>query len=428
MSVIAGIDGQNPSPSAAPTPEPTSLWRNPAFVRLWIAKTVSGIGSAVTGTAIPLTAVIVLGASAAQMALLVLATQLPDLFFGLVAGVWVDRVRRRPLLIGTDLGRAALLAIIPIAAFFHFLSFGILWFVAFACGSMTLIFTLASVSILPAIVKKEELVDANTKLQMSESVLNLIGPGAGGLLVQLVTAPKAILVDVGSFLASAWALGGVGTVEAKPARQSSGSALDDIWREIREGLDELMRTPLLRSLAISMGVIVVGGSVQQTVQILFYTRDLHLSAFEIGSLGACTGIGSLIGAPLSGRLSARFPIGMVMIVASLTGGVVLVIAAFAGSVRYPFAWLAVVWVLHGIGYAIFAITQISYRQRITPLHLMGRVTSSRRFLIFCMGIFGTALGAWTGTVLGFQASLVIAGVISLGGAMVMWFSPVRRAV
>ncbi|HEU0164733.1 MAG TPA: hypothetical protein VFQ54_06775, partial [Thermomicrobiales bacterium] len=254
-----------------------------------------------------------------------------------------------------------------------------------------------------------------------------VAPGAAGLLIQLVTAPKAILADVGSYLASAWALGGVGTGEAKPIRQSSGSVLADIGREIREGLHELVRTPLLRSLAISMGVIVVGGSVQQTVQVLFFTHTLHLSAFEIVSLGVFNGIGSLIGAALAGKVALRWPIGMVMIGAAISEGIVVGTSAFAGLAPYPYVVLAGTATAGGLGYAIFAITQISYRQRITPTQLMGRVTSARRFLIFCMGIFGTALGGWAGTVLGFQPALLIGAAIMFGGPLVMWFSPVRDA-
>jgi len=423
-----------PSPdSIAPEPpvlaKPPSLWRNPSFLRLWFAKTISGLGSAITGTAIPLTAALVLHATPAQMAALVFAGQLPDLLFGLIAGVWVDRVRRRPLLIGADLGRAVLLAVIPIAAFMGTLSFPILWFVAFGSAALTLVFTLASVAILPAIVRQDQLVDANTKLQMSESVISLVGPGAAGFLIQLVTAPKAILGDVFSFLSSAWSLGGVGALESKPTRQASPHThpLADIWREIREGLHELLRTPLLRALAISMGVIVVGGSVQMTVQILFYTRILGLSAFAIGMLAACTGVGTLIGSALAGRAAFRWPLGKVMILASATEGIVVFGSAFADRVSYPLVVLAGLGVIGGVGYAIFSINQISLRQRITPIHLLGRVTSARRFLIFCMAPFGAALGGGLGTAIGLQPTLMVGGVILLGGTLVMWFSPIRAA-
>lgn len=431
MSAIA----HNPDPIRPERPEPPafakppSLWRNPSFLRLWFAKTISGLGSAITGTAIPLTAALGLHAPPAQMAALVFAGQLPDLLFGLIAGVWVDRARRRPLLIGADLGRALLLAVIPIAAFTHLLSFSILWIVAFGSAALTLIFTLASFAMLPAIVHQDQLVDANTKLQMSESVLSLVGPGLAGFLIQLVTAPKAILGDVLSFLASAWSLGGIGALESKPKRQTAPGMhpLLGIWQEIREGLHELLRTPLLRALAISMGVIVVGGSVQMTVQILFYTRTLGFSALEIGLLAAFNGIGTLTGAALAGKAARRWPLGIVMIVATWVQGIMVFGSAFASEVAHPFALLAGLGIIGGCGYAIFSINQISLRQRITPIHLLGRVTAARRFLILCMAPFGAALGGWLGTSLGFQPTLIVGAVIFLGGTFVMWFSPVRSA-
>lgn len=428
MSAIAHIpDSLRPEPPAFI--EPPSLWRNPSFLRLWFAKTISGLGSAITGTAIPLTAALVLHATPAQMAALVFAGQLPDLLFGLIAGVWVDRVRRRPLLIGADLGRALLLAVIPIAAFTHMLSFSILWFVAFGSAALTLVFTLASVAMLPAIVHRDQLVDANTKLQVSESIISLVGPGLGGFLIQLVTAPKAILGDVFSFLASAWSLGGVGALEAKPERRSTSGThpIVGIWREIREGLHELLRTPLLRALALSMGVIVVGSSVQMTVQVLFYTRTLGFSAFTIGLLAVFNGIGTLLGSALAGRAADRWPLGLIMIVATWGQGIIVFGSAFAGKVAHPFLFLAGLGVIGGFGYAIFSINQISLRQRITPIHLLGRVTSARRFLIFCMAPFGAALGGWLGTSLGFQPTLIAGAVILSGGTLVMWFSPVRTA-
>ncbi|HWK81990.1 MAG TPA: MFS transporter [Thermomicrobiales bacterium] len=414
--------------SGAPPLKPPSLWRNPAFVRLWFAKTISGMGSVITGLAVPITAVEVLGATPAQMAGLAFAGMLPDIVFGLLAGVWVDRVRRRPLLIGADLGRAVILLAIPVAAFFGMLSMPLLWIVAFGSAALTLVFTLASVAVLPAIVRQDQLVDANTKLQMSESVLTLAGPGLAGLFVQLVTAPRAILADVGSFIASAWALGSVGSVEPRQERAASGSRLADLRREIGEGLHELVRTPMLRALAISMGVIVAGANVQLAVQAIFLLRVLELTPLMLGVLSACNGVGSLLGAGLAGRLNGRFPLGKLMIAAAGLNGAMAFAPALAGISPAPVLLLASSGVLSGIGYAIFSVNQISLRQRITPLHLLGRVTSARRFLIFCIGPLGAALGGWLGTVAGVMPALVVGAVILFGGTVIMWFSPVRHEV
>ena len=425
MDQVVPLPHPLPQPGAPPL-KPLSLWRNPAFVRLWFAKTISGMGSVITGLAVPITAVQVLGATPAQMAGLAFAGMLPDIVFGLLAGVWVDRVRRRPLLIGADLGRAAILLVIPGAAFFGVLSMPLLWIVAFGSAALTLVFTLASVAVLPSIVRQDQLVDANTKLQMSESVLTLAGPGLAGLFVQLVTAPRAILADVGSFLASAWALGSVGTAEETRERQRSASPLADLRREIGEGLHELVRTPMLRALAISMGVIVAGANVQLAVELIFYLRVLGFSPVTIGVLSGCHGVGSLLGAALAGRLAGRFPLGKLMIAAAGLNGAMAFAPAVAGVSAHPVLLLAGSGVLSGIGYAVFSVNQISLRQRITPLHLLGRVTSARRFLIFCIGPLGAALGGWLGTVAGVMPALIVGAVILFGGTVIMWCSPVRH--
>ena len=397
--------------STAPVDLPIpSLWRNPAFVRLWVAKTVSGIGTSITATAIPLTAALVLDATPAQMAALVFAGQLPDLLFGLIAGVWVDRVRRRPILIGTDVGRALLLAVIPVAAFLDLLSMPLLWIVAFGSAVLTLFFTLASVAVLPTIVRPVQLVDANSKLHMSEAVLSLAGPSGAGFLVQLVSAPKAIIADVVSYIVSAFSLGSIASTELKPERRESG--LRAIGREIREGLHELIRTPLLRALAISMGIIVVGGAMIATVNILFLTRTLGLSPVTTSLVAAGNGVGALLGAiVLSGMLEAGALYGMPL----------------AAHVAFPVPWLMGLGVPSGIAYSVLSINQISLRQRITPSHLLGRVTAARRFLIFCMAPVGALAGGWLGTNVGLEATILAGASVTLAAALYMWWSPIRHA-
>jgi len=402
-----------------------SLWRNPAFVRLWVAKTVSGIGTSITATAIPLTAALVLAATPAQMAALVFAGQLPDLLFGLITGVWVDRVRRRPILIGTDLGRALLLAVIPAAAFLDLLSMPLLWLVAFGSATLTLVFTLASVAVLPTIVKPVQLVDANAKLHMSEAVLTLASPSGAGFLVQLVGAPKAILADVVSFVVSAFALGGIASTEVKPERRARG--IGPVWREIREGLHELIRTPLLRALAISMGIIVVGGAMIATVNILFLTRTLGFSPVTIGIVAAGTGVGSMLGAVAAGRTAARLTLGGAIVLSGMLEAGALFLTPLAAHVAFPVPWLLGLGVVSGIAYSVLSINQISLRQRITPSHLLGRVTAARRFLIFSMAPVGAAAGGWLGTHVGLEATILAGAAVMLLGAIYMWWSPIRNA-
>ncbi len=404
---------------------PSGLWQNPAFVRLWIAKTVSGLGTSITATAIPLTAALVLDATPAQMAALVFAGQAPDLLFGLIAGVWVDRVRRRPILVSTDLGRALLLAVIPVAAFLDVLSMPLLWIVAFGSAALTLCFTLASVAILPTIVREEQLVAANSRLHMSEAVLSLAGPSAAGALVQLVTAPKAIIADVVSYVVSACSLGGIASDEAKPGARESG--LGPIWREIREGLYELIRTPLLRALALSTGIIVVGVAMVETVNILFLTRTLGLSPARIGVIAAATGAGSLAGAAVAGRAATRLTLGGAIVASAALEAAALFLIPLAAYIHAPMPWLMGVGILSGIAYSVLFINQISLRQRITPSHLLGRVTAARRFLIFCMAPIGAAAGGWLGTSAGLEATIVAGAFVTFIAAIYMWRSPILTA-
>ncbi|HEU0165725.1 MAG TPA: MFS transporter, partial [Thermomicrobiales bacterium] len=287
----------------------TSLWRNHAFLRLWIASAISSLGSKVTATALPLTAAITLDASPGQMAALVAAGQLPDLVFGLLAGSWVDRGRHRSFLVGSDLGRALLLGIIPASALFGFLSFPLLIAVAFGSGALSVFFSVASVAILPAIVPKEQFVEANARLSLSDSVVALSGPGVAGALIQVMSAPKAILVDAVSYLMSGSLLKGLGGTTATSSHTTRSSLLSDI----RSGLVELIATPLLRALTISSAVFAAGLAIQGTVVMLFLTRTLSLAPATIGLVLACGGAGSLLGGVLAGRISRRFGAGPAII-------------------------------------------------------------------------------------------------------------------
>ena len=190
------------------------LLNNRAFTRLWAAHVASGAGTAITTVALPLAAVLVLEATPPQMGLLAAAASLPNLLFGLVAGVWVDRFRRRPILVWADVGRALLLASIPAAAWLGQLSFLHLWIVTFAAGALTVFFQIAAISLLPALVQKRDLVEANSRLSTSDALLAIAGPAAAGGLVQLLGAARVILIDAVSYLLSVLALNGVSEDEA----------------------------------------------------------------------------------------------------------------------------------------------------------------------------------------------------------------------
>jgi MFS family permease len=179
------------------------IWRNPDFVKFWVGETVSVFGSAVTALALPLTAVVVLKATPAQMGALTAAGYVPFLLVGLLAGVWVDRFRRRPILLGADIAKAILLGSIPVAAFTGRLAMGQILIVSFLTGTVSVIDAVAYQAFMPSLLRREDLVEGNSKLEVSNSVASIAGPSLGGFLVQLVTAPIAIAVDAASFVVSA---------------------------------------------------------------------------------------------------------------------------------------------------------------------------------------------------------------------------------
>jgi MFS family permease len=406
----------------SPAGAATSLWHNRNFTRLWFATVVSNAGTQITNLAIPLIAAFTLGASPVQMGLLAMAGSLPNLVFGLFAGVWVDRTRRRPMLIWADLGRAFLLGTIPLAALVGSLTFVHLWTVAFASSTLSIFFTIASVAVLPSVVKHDQLVEANSKFALADSVLSIVGPSTAGGVIQLLSAPKAIFIDALSYVLSALSLGGINVPE-RPVRPKS--IRGHLWAEIREGVQTLTQTPLLRALTVSGMVGVIGFAIQGAVGILFLTRDLGLGPAVIGLLSACGGSGALLGAVIAGRIGRQLGIGAAVILGNLLwvlGGLMTPLAGLAGL---TLPYLVVGGVLASIGATIFSVNQMSLRQHLTPVALLGRVTAARRFLIFSLGPAGSALGGVLGIMLGLRATLLLGGLVGMVSVLVVFFSPVR---
>ena len=407
-------------PSVAATP--ASLWRNGAFLRLWFAGIVSNAGSAITGYALPLTAILVLGAGPAQMALLRGADFVPHLLFGLFAGVWIDRARRQPILVGADLGRAILLATIPLATVLGVVSFPQLWLVVFAVSTLSACSSLAAVSILPRIVPPHQLIAANGRLATTDAVLAVAMPGAATGIVQLLGAPRAIIADVLSYLASAFTLRRLRADETA-ARTRITRAI--VASEIAEGLRELFRTPALRALTIAVSVGTFGTAMQSTVSFLFLLNELQLTPLLIGVLGTCGGAGGLVGAASASRASGRLGVGPAIIVGNLLWGAGALVAPLAPR-EGTLVVLAVGAFVASAGGALWGVTQMSLRQMITPSGLFARATAARRLPMFGMQLLGAALGGYLGITIGLRATLAIGALALLAGALLLLASPIRR--
>jgi len=414
---IEGHAGQGGHPAAA------GLWRHPDFLKLWAGQTVSLCGSEVTVLALPLTAVLVLKAGPAQMGVLRAIESVPALLVALLAGVWVDRVRRRPLLIGANLGRAALLGSIPLAASLGLLRLDVLYVVAFAAGTLAVIFSVAYSAFLPSLVAPEHLVEGNTKLEMSRSVAQIVGAGLGGNLVQLLTAPIAIAVDALSFVVSALSIAAIRAPEARPAPRDDRRG---VRGEIGDGLRLMGGDGLLRALTGSTAVINLFAGVQNTLYVLYAIRDLHLSPVLLGLVGAIYSVCGLLGAALGGRVVRRRGLGPTMTGAALLIGVSsLLLPAAIGPSPASVALFASGMGLMGIGDTVYNINASSLRQAATPWEAQGRVAASMRMVILGGQVVGAFLGGLLGGWIGLRPMLAVAGAGMLLGGVWLLCSPVR---
>ncbi len=404
--------------------KPTSLWRHPGFLKLWSGQIISLFGTEVTTLALALTAINLLGANPLQMGILAAVSFVPHVLFGLVAGVWVDRMRRKPIMIIADLGRAILLASIPLAAFNQLLRMEQLYIIAFLLGIFTLFFEVAYNAYLPSLVSRQQLVDGNARMEFSQSIVKVAGPGLGGTIIQVLTAPIAIVVDALSFLVSALALMLIREREPEPLPVAQRRAIS---AEIREGLSFALRQQFLRLIIISTATNAFFLTAQGAIFVLYMTRDLGITPFMLGIIFSLGGLGSVLGALVAQPLSRRLGIGPAIIVSHILFALAILLLPAASLLREATALVLVLSnVCFGFGLTTKAITAISFRQSITPDHLLGRVAASGRFLSYPMLPLGSLLGGVVGSILGLAPTLLLCGIGSLGVALWLMFSPLRH--
>lgn len=349
---------------------------DPDFRKLWIGQAISQIGSNITGVGLPLTAVLVLKASPLQMGFLSGAGAGAVLLFGLFAGAWVDRLRRRPILIAADLGRAVVLGIIPLAAMLHRLTIVDLYLVAVASGILTVLFDAAYQAYLPSLIARENIFTGNSRLALTESIAQTTGPGLAGILVQLITAPMAMLFDAVSFVCSAASVWAIRKPEPAPTR----TAESHIGREISEGLVASWRDPLLRALAARTATSAFFLGFASSLYFLFAIHVLGLNAAFLGVIIAIGGTSGLFGAILADRLVRRFGFGRTFIGSAVAIGLAMLLVPLAhGSVPVCAAFLIAAQ-LGDLAWPVYTISERSLRQAIVPNHLLGRVNSSMHLL------------------------------------------------
>ena len=410
-------------PSLWPT---GGLWRHGDFLKLWSAETISQFGTQVSQLALPLVAILVLDASAFEVAALTTVEFLPFILFTLPAGVWVDRMRRRPILIAGDFSRAILLVSIPVAYLADVLALWQLFVVGFLYGICTVFFDVAYQSYLPSLVERNHIIEGNSKLEISRSAAQISGPGLSGLLVELLTAPWAVFADAVSFVGSGVFLLGIRKEEEAPLRVTAKSERTSMWVELKEGLRFVLGNPNLRAQAGCTATSNFFSNVLFAIFLVFAVRELELSAGVIGVTFSIGALGSLVAAFTAMRIARRFGIGPTTIAVGMLWGPAGLLIAFApaGSSAIPF--IVAAQLVAGFAIVVYNIVQVSYRQAICPPRLQGRMNSVMRFLVWGTIPLGALTGGVLATWLGLRETIVVGAV---GGTLsVLWivFSPQRQ--
>jgi MFS family permease len=396
------------------------LWRHPDFMKLWTGQTISELGSRLTRDGVPYTAVIVLNAPASQMGFLTAVGAASVLLFGLLAGVWVDRFRRRPIMIAADLARAVILASIPIAAFAHRLSMAQLYVVIALAGFCTVFFDVAYQSYMPSLVERENLLEGNSKLAMSSSAAEIAGPSLTGILVQLITAPVAILFDAVSFLISAVSVMLIRKPE--PAHRPATTTPHPI-----AGLRFVFSHPLLRPLACFSITAFLSLGFLGPLYVLYAIRELHITPAELGIAIGMGGVGSIIGASLAPAIGRRVGLGHTFI-----GSVLVLAAAYAliplahGPRPWPLIFLMVQQLFGDFAFSTYMINELTLRQSVAPEGMLGRVNAAMQLMT--RGVF--PLSALAGGILagaiGIRQTLAVAVAGVLAASLWLIASPLRR--
>jgi MFS family permease len=398
------------------------LWRHPDFLKLWSAETVSQFGTQISLLALPLVAIDVLHVSAFKVAALTTVEFLPFLLVSLPAGVWVDRLPRRPILVAGDLARAALLASIPIAYAMDVLTIWQLYGVGFLIGIATVFFDVAYQSYLPSLVERRQIPDGNAKLEISRSSAQLGGPGLAGLLVGWLRAPAAILFDAVSFLGSALFILSIRKTEASQAERAPRRKMRT---ELREGLSYVLRHPYLKNIAACTAIFNFFGLMGYAILLVYARRKLGLSPQAIGLAFTLSNFGPLLAALTANKIFARLGVGRTIIASSILGGPMFLAIPFAPHGHAALFVLVPAILVGGFMGVIYNIAQVSLRQAITPERIQGRMNSVMRFIVWGAIPLGSFVGGINASLIGLKATLIVSGVGCSLAFLPVLFSPVR---
>ncbi|MBV9447704.1 MAG: MFS transporter [Streptosporangiaceae bacterium] len=397
---------------------------NKDFIKLWAGESVSLIGSQVTLLTMPLVAILTLNATVAQVGLLNALRFVPVLVLSLLAGVWLDRRRRRPVLIACALGNAILIGLVPMAKVTGLLSMGLLYVVVTLAGLLSMTFDVGAMSYVPDLVGRDQLADANGKLQASLAFAGVSGPGLAGILVGLITAPITLTVDAVSFLFSAAGLIAIRKPEPPPevpedrpsVRQSMSEGLRAVWGS------KLLSALLLQSAALNL---FFGG--YATLFIVYAVRVVHLSPFELGIVLVSQAAGGLVGTTTAGRVRKRLGLGRLML--ANTAGfslplLLLLVPTHAGL--FAMTVFMTAQLVYGCNIGMFNVNAVTLRQMVTPRRVLARMNAAYRMVIFGIAPLGMSLGGVLGGAIGLRAALAVSLILMTSPLLGVFFSPVYR--
>ena len=401
----------------------TGLWQHRDFLWLWSSQTVSQFGSQISQLALPLVAIVALGESAFAVAMLGMVEFLPFLLFSLPAGVWVDRLRRRPILVASDVLRAAALVSVPVAYWLDALTIWQLYVVGFVVGVGTVFFDVAYQSYLPTLVKRDELSDGNSKLELSRSAAQLAGPGFAGVLIGVLTAPVAVLADAISFVVSGVLITRIRTTEPKAVTADRRSLFSELW----EGLRYVLGNQYVRGMAASVAIFNFFGNVGGSIILVYFVRELGLSATTIGLVLGLGNVGFLVGALLARRVEARVGVGRTIVGSSMLSVPGLLLVPLAPQdIAVPV--LIASGVIVGFAIVLYNVTAISLMQAITPDRLLGRMNASRRFFVWGVIPLGAITGGVLASTIGLRPTLFVAAIGASLAVLPLLLSPIRSLV
>ncbi len=396
------------------------LLRDLAYRRLWTSILISSFGGQVTMLALPLTAAVLLHASPTQMGLLTAMELLPFVLFSLPVGVWLDRIRKLPVYIAGELTIGGVVASVPVAWWLGWLSISWLYVCGFVIGIVYTVAGSAAQIVLTQVVARERLVEAHAKNALASSGAEVAGPGLAGMLIKAVGAPLALLVDAVLVAVSAAILRGIAIVEPRWQPRATGTSAQQFWADLKTGVRFVARHRLLVALALAVGCWQACHQAAIVVQILFATRTLGLSEQSVGLCFTGMGAGTVLASVFGSRISRRIGPGPCLILGFAICGAGWLLLAVAPANAWGVAAFALMLMMFSTGAVFIFINFLSLRQAVTPAPLLGRMTSTMRWLILIPAGPGALLGGWLGEHVGLRASLAVAGGGALLLAVVCW--------